>query len=328
VGALHLLGISDTIQAGSHVFPPDVLLAERAMDQSPDCIIDMDKPNWGENAVGAALGMFHSAQLCHNHFHRSTNMKLCCGMAEPDMGEERQDNLFNLTNAIYYSYLNCGFKLAATGGSAMGVMPSPLGYNRTYAKLTGPLNEQNYLEAIRHGRTFATSGPILFLSAEDKIPGDSIFISSQNGEVIHGKMDLGSIDPIRILNLIHNGEIVQQFEFDNRSVKIPYSKVIEFELQPERSGWIAAQAVYRNSGNGQLRQAHTSPIYVLVDQKPIAFKKDAEFMIRWVDKLVTINQTQRQYHSELEKGTVLELYMKARKTYTEIAAKAERIWND
>jgi len=81
VGALHLLGISDTVQASSHIFPPDAMLAETAKKKSPDCIIDMDKPNWGENVIGAALGNFNSAQLCHNHYHRFTNMRLCCGMA-------------------------------------------------------------------------------------------------------------------------------------------------------------------------------------------------------------------------------------------------------
>ena len=117
-------------------------------------MIDTDKPIWGENVVGAALGLFDSVQVCHNHYHRESTLRsgrLGWGMAAVDIEEGQesliQDELFRHTNLAYYRFLNCGFKLAVTGGSAMGVMPVPLGYNRTYAKLDGPLTEANYLRA-------------------------------------------------------------------------------------------------------------------------------------------------------------------------------------
>jgi len=56
----------------------------------------------------------------------------------------------------------------------MGVMPAPLGYCRTYAKLQGPLTEANYLKAIRAGRTFATGGPMLTLTVAGKDVGAEI----------------------------------------------------------------------------------------------------------------------------------------------------------
>jgi hypothetical protein len=109
---------------------------------------------------------------------------------------------------------------------------------------------------------------------------------------------------------------------------MPYTKVVEFDLRPERSGWIAAQVLYRNKGNGQYRQAHTSPLYFLVDNKPIAFRKDAEMMIEWVDKLIEINRTSRAYHSDHERDSILKIYEKAREIYSEISRKAEDIWKD
>ena len=53
-------------------------------------------------------------------------------------------------------------------------MPVSLGYNRTYTKLDGTITEANYLKAIRDGRTFATSGPMLILTANGMDCGSEI----------------------------------------------------------------------------------------------------------------------------------------------------------
>jgi hypothetical protein len=76
-------------------------------------------------------------------------------------------------------------KLAATGGSAMGVMRVPLGYNRTYAKLDGPLTESDPLKAIRAGRTFATSGPMLLLTANGLDVGSQIsYVTDRSDPIV------------------------------------------------------------------------------------------------------------------------------------------------
>ncbi|MHC4566966.1 MAG: CehA/McbA family metallohydrolase domain-containing protein [Planctomycetota bacterium] len=166
VGALLMMGLAKPVKMPprGNRYPCDAVLGRTAKETSPRCIIDTDKPIWGENVVGVALGLFDSVQLCHNHYHREQtlqNGRLGWGMADARNGhdEPSEDELFHRTNSTYYRFLNCGFKLAATGGSAMGVMAVPLGYGRTYAKLEGPLSEASYLNAIRAGHTFATNGP-------------------------------------------------------------------------------------------------------------------------------------------------------------------------
>ena len=39
------------------------------------------------------------------------------------------------TQEIYYHALNCGLRLPPSAGSASGVLPNPVGYNRVYVRL-------------------------------------------------------------------------------------------------------------------------------------------------------------------------------------------------
>lgn len=127
VGALLMLGLTEPVDIPPvrDKYPCDAMILKIAKEQSPDCLVDTDKPIWGENVVGVALGYFDTVQVCHNHYHRDKTLPAGWGMAGIE-GKVDEDVLFGLTNEVYYRFLNCGFRLAATGGSAMGVMPVPL----------------------------------------------------------------------------------------------------------------------------------------------------------------------------------------------------------
>ena len=336
VGALLMFGLTKPVKMpprGSR-YPCDAVLGRIARETSPRCIIDTDKPIWGENVVGVALGLFDSVQVCHNHYHRQATLqagRVGWGMAGADIEEQQkdwnQDELFHRTNSTYYRFLNCGFKLAATGGSAMGVMAVPLGYGRTYAKLDGPLTEASYLDAIRAGRTFATNGPVLILTADDLVSGAEIQYSTAQSEPIRIKAELRSIQRIDLLELIYNGRVIKRLNMEN---KVP-SPVLEesavMELKPLRSGWIAARAVF-TSPDGHLRQAHTSPVYVTVDGKPAASKNDAEYMIRWIDRLLEVSRKPDRYQSNNERAETQKIFRQARQIYENIARKALEIWKE
>lgn len=347
VGALLMFGLTRPVKMppGNSRYPCDAVLGRMAKEASPDCVIDTDKPIWGENVVGVALGLFDAVQVCHNHYHREATLsdgRIGWGMAgaikEDEAKDLGEDELFHRTNQTYYRFLNCGFKLAATGGSAMGVMPVPLGYSRTYAKLAsnkteiegGPdvsLTEANYLKAIRAGRTFATSGPILILTADDLDCGAVIPYSTNRSEPIRVKAELRSIQPIDSLELIADANVIEKINLKNRAVSPVLEETLVLPYQPHRSGWIAARAIF-TSPDGRLRQAHTSPIYITVDKKPTVSKADAEYMIRWIDRLLDVSEKPGRYASDAERAQVQAIFNQARQKYTAIAWMAEHIWGD
>lgn len=334
VGALLMMGLAKPVKMpprGSR-YPCDAVLGRIAKESSPRCIIDTDKPIWGENVVGVALGLFDSVQVCHNHYHRDQTLqdgRLGWGMADLQNGhdEPSQDELFHRTNSTYYRFLNCGFRLAATGGSAMGVMAVPLGYGRTYAKLRGPLSEASYLDAIRAGRTFATNGPMLVLTANGRDCGAAIEYPLDSDDPIWIKAELRSIEKIDSLDLLYNGEIIRQINLEDEKPSPILRETVSMGLKPLRSGWVAARATF-TSPDGHLRQAHTSPVYVTVDGKSAASKTDAEYMVRWVDRLLAVSDKPGRYKSADERKQTQNIFREARKVYEDIAKRAATVWGD
>jgi hypothetical protein len=336
VGALLMFGLTRPVKMppGNSRYPCDAVLGRMAKEASPDCVIDTDKPIWAENVVGVALGLFDSVQVCHNHYHREVTLRggrIGWGMAGSVVGDEPEDwggdELFHRTNLTYYRFLNCGFKLAATGGSAMGVMPVPLGYSRTYAKLDGPLTETNYLKAIRAGRTFATSGPMLILTANGLDSGGVIRFSTNHSKPICIKAELRSIQPINFIELIADAKVIKMIDLNNRAPSPVIEETLVLMHSPERSGWVAARAIFR-SPDGRLRQAHTSPVYITVDDKPTASTADAEVLIRWIDRLLEVSRQPGRYPSDTQPAQVQAIFEQARQKYEAIARIARQTWGD
>ncbi|GMU22975.1 MAG: hypothetical protein AMXMBFR13_30590 [Phycisphaerae bacterium] len=359
VGALLIFGLTQPIhvERHDHTWPPDAVLARMAKQSSPDCVIDTDKPQWGENVVGVALGLFDSAQLCHNHFHRESSMRMCCGMALAEVKDGKlwpdANELLARTNETYYRWLNCGFRLAATGGSAMGVMPVPLGYSRTYAKLDGPLTEKNYLKAVRAGRTFATSGPMVLFTVNGSSVGSLIECSSSQPEKLTARIEVRGFRTVHLsepdanedadasikltvrqlpkgtIELLANGQVIAQKELGTSMASggSVQPHVLEATVEPKRSGWLAARVMYEDPP-GHRRQAHTSPVYLAVDGKPTASKTDAEYMMRWIDRLLEISEKPERYSQNDDRVEAQKLYREARAVYEGIARRAVDVWGE
>jgi len=332
VGALFIFGLAKPVFVPRHErhYPCDATLQRLAKQTSPECVIDTDKPSWAENVVGVALGLFDSVQVCHNHYHREATLAPGYGMAGMLAEDEKhlgKDELFIRTNAIYYRWLNCGFRLSVSGGSAMGVMPVPLGYSRTYAKIEGPLSEASYLKAVRDGRTFATSGPMLVLTADGKDPGAVIEWRTGKSQPIQVKAELRSIQQIDALELVYNGAVVKSAALPGAPVAGVMKQTIELPLEPPRSGWVAARAIFQ-SPPGHLRQAHTSPVYISVDGKPRAFSKDAEYMVAWIDEILKVSAQPDRYADPAGRLEAQAIFKEARRIYEGIAKTAKEAWGD
>ena len=74
--------------------------------------------------------------------------------------------------------------MSAAGGTDKMSAATPLGGNRTYAWLGGDeFTFANWAKAVRRGRTFATSGPLLMFEADGHIPGDDLVMTNAGGSV-------------------------------------------------------------------------------------------------------------------------------------------------
>jgi hypothetical protein len=76
----------------------------------------------------------------------------------------------------WYRFLNAGHRLPILGGTDKMSAEVPVGAVRTYARMAddGPLTFDGWAGAVRSGRTFVTSGPILDLALDGHELGDVI----------------------------------------------------------------------------------------------------------------------------------------------------------
>lgn len=334
VGATFLYNLNHPVTArrnGEH-FPTDAELCRVARQHSPKAVFDSDKPSWSETVVGAALGMLDTIQVCHNHYNRGNTVPGGWGMIGPLAAGESNaaagDGLFHRTNALYYRFLNCGFRLGVSGGSAIGVMRVPTGYNLVYAQIDGPLTADRMWASIRAGRTFATSGPMLMLTVNGSTVGDTVSLTSEQSSTVSIRTNVRAAVPLESLEIVHDGRIVASRSLSDEPADPAVDATLEYDLSVERSGWVASRALYRTS-HGLLRQAHTSPVYLTVDQKPTASAEDARYMLRWIDQLAAIAQSHTDHFPDDDaRQSVLSIYAEARGRYEDVIETAEQEWGD
>ena len=325
IGASFLFNLDQPVFSGRYGrhFPTDATLCLAAREHSPEVVIDTDKASWAETVVGAALGAFDTVQVCHNHFHREQTLSGGWGMVAPLLAGESNasggDGLFHRTNSLYYRFLNCGFRLGVSGGSAIGVMPVPMGYSRVYARVEEPFSSEKFWAAVKTGQTFATSGPILDMTVDGYPIGATVKPASAIVEV---KARVRSIDRLETVQLIHDGKVAGDNDLISLPVEPSIDHLVSWQITPKRSGWVAARVLFRGP-QGHLRQAHTSPVYLMIDEMPIANKEDATYMIRWINELVKIAHQDGRFPKKSDRDSVLRIYAKAKSVYEKVLVKAD-----
>ena len=176
---------------------------------------------------------------------------------------------------IYYHVLNAGLRLPPSAGSASGVLPNPVGYNRVYVHLGKDMNYTDWWHGLRAGRSFVTNGPLLRVSADAKLPG-TVF-TSDKGMTLNLRIDLTTQDPIRYIEIIKNGQVERRVPITAaKPGTIDATSTIEFK----ESGWFLVRAIADNKKT--FRFASTAPFYVEIGPtKQRISKSSATFFLDW-----------------------------------------------
>ncbi len=238
---------------------------------------------------------------------------------------------------LWYRLLNCGLKVPITAGTdKMGNLVT-VGANRVYAKLDGPLVYEDWVAALTAGKTFVSNAPFLLLEVDGNEMGASMRIGSGDTLTINARV--WSQLPIHTLEIVANGEMIANKEIGEGS---SYQE-LTLKYRPQESVWIAARAyrrkndylrqglspaARRNLGKvqtdynryfGTLRSevpfAHTSPVYISVDQMPIYNRVDAEYFIQYLDNVTAWLSKHGDFPSEAAKLEVLEKFAEGRAAF-------------
>ena len=173
--------------------PPIRHIAEQAHEEG--ALLDLDKHSWPWSMMLVPIAKIDLFELSNNSVWR-TNFGFKNTTIKPAfwMKVERETETaltewgwLNFGFEMYYALLNCGFDLTPTAGTASGVHPVPLGYSRVYVHTGERFHLVEWLSGLKQGRSFVTTGPMLFAKVNDKLPGERFQFEKQSRQALSGR---------------------------------------------------------------------------------------------------------------------------------------------
>jgi len=326
-GAIDLVGLRAPLAFHGYLaYPPDSELA--AAGHRLGGYVDAEKITWRDGAALAALGQIDFAGIVHNHFnpHGVDTETAPWGMIPKDRPEfETSGGMALWTLSVYYRLLNCGFRLPVSAGSASGVKPSPLGFDRVYVHLPGKFSYSDWFRALKAGHSFATNGPMLFLTVNGREPGGVvIFPESKPGKSLNAPrmlrihVEAGSTRELDRVEMVWKGKVVKKFA----PTSDPTHASGEFEFEPEKTGWVTARAFEKPGAS--IRFAATSPVYITLGTSRGIVPEDAQYFVGIMDQEMKFYQDYLGFRSENDRQLMLEMFRRARGVYERLASTGNR----
>jgi hypothetical protein len=316
-GALIFIGMKKPIAIGNSnaAYPTLSQFADQCHEAGG--FVDAEKPIWLGVAVSAALGQIDSIGIVNNHFHPRSILPCAGRWGEivPEKGYEGNDGLALWCMELYYRLLNCGFRIPVSGGTASGIMPSPVGYSRVYVKVSGDFSYDNWVKGLKAGRSFATNGPILSLSVNGRGPGEAIDADGE-GLSLAIEAEAKSRSPLAYLEIVGNGKVIARTEAAGEATALKLS----MNLPSLESTWIVARAFEKNTETA--RFAHTSPVRIEVAGKPTLSSEAAAYYGKKIDGIIEFTEGSRVFREEKDRERALSIYRKAREVYAEVERRA------
>jgi hypothetical protein len=311
-GAVDLVGLRSVVPFhGSLLYPPNDRFAKQAHAQG--AWVDAEKIVWRDAAALVALGHIDFAGIVYNHFNRQ-GVELetdSWGMIPKDRPELRTPAGMPLwAMEVYYRFLNCGFRLPVSAGSAAGVKAAPLGYNRVYAQTGKDFTYESWFRALKAGRSFATNGPMLFLTVNEKRPGASLQFERSRPRRIQVVARAESATTLERLEILWKGKVI-------RMVTGSGKLTANFAFEVRETGWIIARVFEKPDRT--VRFAHTSPVYIEFPGSTGIVKGDASFFINWIDREMAFYRRLPDFRTPEEREAMLDFFAAAREVYTKIA---------
>jgi len=258
---------------------PSPLAIGSSSKKSGNNWIDIEKPFWWDVPAAIALGFCSSIGIANNHMCRSSMYENEAWGKPRDAARlpaPRGNGYWS--QEIYYEILNTGMRIPPSAGSASGVLPNPVGYNRAYVHIgpqrDGELTWEKWWRGIRDGRSFVSNGPMLLVQANGELPGH-VFQSAGPIDVALSA-EIMTQDNIPYIEVIKNGAIDYTVPFNDwkRGGSLG-------TMRFDESGWFIVRAITNNPKT--FRFASTAPFYVEIGKHTTRISRaSAQFFLDWV----------------------------------------------
>ena len=299
------------------VFPLKAI-AEKA--RAEGALLDLEKHNWPWSLALVPLLKVDLFELANNH-HWETDYAIknwavpapaWMGLSGSGTDNERDWTLYGFQT--YYALLNCGFRLRPAAGTANGVHPVPLGFSRVYVQLEEPFSFDAWMRGLAAGRSFVTTGPMMFAKVEGQWPGAAVTNQSNDYRL---ECAVSSEQPLEAIELVVNGVVTQRFEPQNTKADAgSFESQVSAQFNPKTSSWLAWRCFEKRPGN-RFRFAHTAPWSFEIPAKPLRPRR-AE-----TDWLVANVKAEIARSQGIAPESLIDDYRRALEIYEQLARTAE-----
>ena len=193
----------------------------------------------------------------------------------------------------WYTLLDAGLKVPLMGSSGARSNSQVLGRPRTYAQLR-PEEEptyRNWIEAVRAGRTYVTSGPLIDFTLNGQGPGSVIELAGGQ-QTVSVRVQVQSLGLFYNAAVICNGNVAVQAGMNEGTY--PMDARLNHEISMPEGGWLIACCW------GHYGSAFTSPVYVDVPGRvPLRRVKAQEKLADLLAKILRTYQRKRPANERL-----------------------------
>jgi hypothetical protein len=327
LGALLILRHRDPLK---EMIPPLMPMVEAARKQG--AVFDLEKHNWPWSMILPAIGATDLFELANNHVWESgfgvtdwytQYIPPYMGIPVSPEGEIDERGWLSYGFQNWYALLNCGLRIAPSAGTGAGVHPVALGFGRVYVRM--PEREFDFDEwvgGLKAGRSMVTTGPMLFLTAAEKHPGSRVEWDPKSkaakdadeagGEGVPVICRVESEHAIESLELIVNGDPVPLEIGGPIGAKAAFSAMARTRVPVTRSSWIAAR-VFAKTPDGRPLFAHTAPVYIDVEDRPMRPKTlETNYLLDRVETEIKRHEETLSKEAKAEFEKAAEFYRKKR----------------
>jgi len=272
LGALFLLNHRKPFELKA---PPIRPIAEQA--RAEGALLDLDKHNWPWSLMLVPVANVDLYELSINSVWRTNFGFKAAGQTLPPWAKFEQESPGVLTEwgwlqfgfEMYYALLHCGYRLSPTAGTASGVHPVPLGHSRVYVHTGESFDLAAWLEGLRQGRSFVTTGPMLLAKVGGEHPGSVFKLPRKAGGNAEWSAEVVCPDPVARFEVIVNGEVRQSIEPNAaRTAEGAWRWASKGTIAMPESGWVAFRT-WSDRPDGRKRFAHTGVWHFEVAGRPV-----------------------------------------------------------
>ena len=179
----------------------------------------------------------------------------------------------------WYRYLNCGYLVAAVGGTDKMSAATAVGTVRTYARMASgqAFDYGNWMAAIRRAETFVTYGPLLEFLVDGLPIGSRMEMPPGGGRVDITWKAASVTIPMSRVELVVNGEIRES------NAVSPEADSGNWSFRVDASCWLALLVRGHYPDKPEVIAAHSSPVMIQVEGSPLLAAADAVTILEQIE---------------------------------------------